>query len=441
MSILPLKGDLQEYHSGVLHKVGGKVKTWNKRFFILKSDYCLYYYKDTSKGPLGSISLQDQHFKVRKGEPGDVSWPRQTKMDCTMAIVTSYRTYCFYSDYSHEIIEWIEMLTKAREKWRKKSLTESKSVSSSSIGHTEQQGKMTLGDRVLGLPSEENMNHSKTDEVTSTEALYTFAKPEEVDQPLYEDVGTEKNAENAILYEQITPDDEASNAPVQQPLYDDVHPSNAEHVQDDNTPSPPLRNDPAQPLYDDVHPSQTHADDIAPLLPPRNDIKPAPSLPPRNDSAQPLYDDVHPSQTEDGDITPSPLPPTDDPHIDDDLAPSLPPRDISPLSPRGTIDPYNFVPSPSGTPPSQLTPPSPHNTLPFTLELTPPTQGSPPDSYETPPPSHETLPLPAEGMPHTPTSDGSTDTGSPSSQPTRPVPKPRVKRGKQFDLVMLNFKL
>ncbi|KAM9324498.1 cytohesin-4-like [Gastrophryne carolinensis] len=46
-------------HEGWLFKIGGRVKTWKKRWFILK-DNCLYYFEyTTDKDPLGIIPLEN----------------------------------------------------------------------------------------------------------------------------------------------------------------------------------------------------------------------------------------------------------------------------------------------------------------------------------------------------------------------------------------------
>lgn len=107
---------MKELFSGVLNKCGGKVKSWNRRWFVLKSDYCLYYYKDTAKGHLGVISLRDPKFKVRKGSASDVAWPKGVTMDCTIAVVTSHRTYFMYSTAQEEANEWRRALDSTRTK-------------------------------------------------------------------------------------------------------------------------------------------------------------------------------------------------------------------------------------------------------------------------------------------------------------------------------------
>lgn len=106
----------KELYSGVLHKCGGRRKTWNKRYMILRNDYCLYYYKDTTKGHLGVVSLRDPHLKVRQGERSDCRWPKSlTSIDCSLVIVTSPRTYFMYAECSEEAEEWRRVLKTAHD--------------------------------------------------------------------------------------------------------------------------------------------------------------------------------------------------------------------------------------------------------------------------------------------------------------------------------------
>lgn len=114
----------KELFSGLLHKCGGKIKSWNRRWFVLKSDYCLYYYKDTSKGHLGVISLRDTNFKVRQGCTSDCSWPKGVDMSKALAIVTNQRTFVLYATTADDAAEWIRMLEAARERL----MTESRQV-------------------------------------------------------------------------------------------------------------------------------------------------------------------------------------------------------------------------------------------------------------------------------------------------------------------------
>ena len=108
--------NVKELFSGVLNKCGAKIKSWNRRWFVLKSDYCLYYYKDTAKGHLGAISLRDPKFKVRKGSISDIAWPKGVEMECTIAVVTSHRTYFMYSSAESETADWLRILDNTREK-------------------------------------------------------------------------------------------------------------------------------------------------------------------------------------------------------------------------------------------------------------------------------------------------------------------------------------
>ena len=108
--------NVSEVFSGVLHKCGARIKSWNKRWFVLKSDYCLYYYKDTAKGHLGLISIRDPKFKVRKGEAGDIAWPKGVKLESTIAVVTTHRTYYMYSPSKDSAEEWLKVLDTTRMK-------------------------------------------------------------------------------------------------------------------------------------------------------------------------------------------------------------------------------------------------------------------------------------------------------------------------------------
>ena len=108
--------NVKELYSGVLNKCGGKVKSWNRRWFVLKSDYCLYYYKDTAKGHLGAISLRDPKFNARKGSVSDTAWPRGVATGSTIAVVTTQRTYFMYGTGEQEADDWVRILNSTREK-------------------------------------------------------------------------------------------------------------------------------------------------------------------------------------------------------------------------------------------------------------------------------------------------------------------------------------
>ena len=102
-------------HQGTLHKLGGNVKSWTKRWMILKKDNVLYYYKDPNKSPQGSIPLSDHMFCAKEGRERDLSWPKTVGIERTIVIRTSYRIYYMYADSQPEAAEWIERLQKAAE--------------------------------------------------------------------------------------------------------------------------------------------------------------------------------------------------------------------------------------------------------------------------------------------------------------------------------------
>lgn len=378
MTTLSLAGETEEIFSGVLHKVGGKVKTWNKRFFVLKSDYCLYYYKDTSKGALGKISLRDQKFEARNGKATDMAWPRHTKLDCTMAIVTSHRTYCVYCNYAHEIKEWIHMLTMAREKVAGEVASENKllsrrSASSSqgksqpekpqldparslSSGELQPESYETMYDSVGSKdPMEQNDYESQ-----ETEAVYALASSVEAEEEpvLYEDMSpTPKDTDTTTTGEASSPHTEnglPNSLRGSEPVYDDLI---------------------AQPLYEDIplkradksaiddeHDSDNDREHTGPSLPPRVDTPPSPpprkdvlpSVPPRKDAREDsglMYEDVpilyadakHHSDNECSNPSMEDAPLSPPPR--EETLPSIPPRREDTHGPRTDSGPmYEDVP-------------------------------------------------------------------------------------------------
>lgn len=97
-------------HQGILHKLGGNVKSWTKRWMILRKDNALYYYKDPAKSPQGSIPLNDHMFFAKEGRERDLNWPKSVSIERTIVIRTSYRIYYMYADTQQEAAEWIEKL-------------------------------------------------------------------------------------------------------------------------------------------------------------------------------------------------------------------------------------------------------------------------------------------------------------------------------------------
>ena len=110
-------------HQGTLHKLGANVKSWTKRWMILKKDNVLYYYKDPAKSPLGSIPLTDHMFLVKEGRERDLNWPKSVAIERTLVIRTSYRIYYMYADSQQEAAKWIEQLQIAADNMPGKKVT------------------------------------------------------------------------------------------------------------------------------------------------------------------------------------------------------------------------------------------------------------------------------------------------------------------------------
>ena len=101
---------VKELHSGVIHKVGGRVKSWHKRWMVLRSDKTLQYYKDASKSALGTISLNDSQFQIRTGVPEDFNWPKNCLIENTLVIITTSRTYYMYAESLQEAKQWMKVI-------------------------------------------------------------------------------------------------------------------------------------------------------------------------------------------------------------------------------------------------------------------------------------------------------------------------------------------
>ena len=324
--------NVKELFSGVLHKCGGKIKSWNRRWFVLKSDYCLYYYKDTAKGHLGVISLRDPKFKVRKGSVSDASWPKGVVMDCTIAVVTTHRTYFMYSSSAQEAEEWIRILdgtrmklldeansanrllsgsrsyselatnSKTAEKGSDRSTSLSnKPLSDSALNENEQtyevvydlpEADLSHSDSSKSSPNldskESHTNSSGTD--GDVNSIYDLAKADDTKHQ-------EQVDSNQPLYtEALAPDDVDREQDEPSAVYDDVeiqHPIPAEKQMHDE-------NDKAQEVYESV----CIDNDESPLTPSAKNL-PLPPVPvARNISSgsggQPIYEDIPDPNREDG---------------------------------------------------------------------------------------------------------------------------------------------
>ncbi|KAM4693408.1 pleckstrin homology domain-containing family H member 2 [Discoglossus pictus] len=93
------KNELLE-KSGYLLKMGGKIKTWKRRWFVLKSGELLYYKSpsDVIRKPQGQIELNSSSHIVK----GDGKQ--------TVQLVTEKRTYYLTADSPNILDEWVRIL-------------------------------------------------------------------------------------------------------------------------------------------------------------------------------------------------------------------------------------------------------------------------------------------------------------------------------------------
>ncbi|XP_077994864.1 pleckstrin homology domain-containing family H member 1-like [Glandiceps talaboti] len=96
----PTKLDIGE-KSGYLTKLGGKVKSWKKRWFVLQNGQLMYYKSknDTSGKPLGQILL-DGKCKVVKSDSSHC-----------FELATPQRTYYLTAESHQAVEEWLQALT------------------------------------------------------------------------------------------------------------------------------------------------------------------------------------------------------------------------------------------------------------------------------------------------------------------------------------------
>ncbi|KAL8602716.1 hypothetical protein ACOMHN_062930 [Nucella lapillus] len=119
--------------TGFMHKLGGPssviMRRWKRRYFVLRQDSCLYYYKQKQDtDPLGAIPLVGYTFS-RHLDSG--------RHFCFKADKYGARTYYFMTDSRDVMTEWVGALSEAaaRSKHRKESFKESfVSVSSHNVG-------------------------------------------------------------------------------------------------------------------------------------------------------------------------------------------------------------------------------------------------------------------------------------------------------------------
>ena len=294
-------------YQGTLHKLGGNVKSWTKRWMILKKDNVLYYYKDPTKSPQGSVSLADHMFHVKEGRERDLNWPKTVGIERTIVIRTSYRIYYMYADTQPEAAEWIERLRSAAESIPGKKVAkrpEPKSALPSEF-HTAN-GK--------SYPKTPSVSSNLSASIDTVESLYDAAKQPDSDCSISTDEengqGPTDNdyavppsgelVEDEVIYE-VTDDD---------PSYSQPGSQTSSKSLTNSAPLPPTRAG-NQPIYED-------ADALPGTKPP--------------DEVYEVVNDQQPAWAASRHIPPSdpPPPPPDDDDDEDTVPlpqPALPPKD------------------------------------------------------------------------------------------------------------------
>lgn len=92
--------------SGFLTKQGGKIKTWKRRWFVLKGDTLYYFKSPTDRDKTGSIT-------VETGSICKLEVENKKKKNCFFSVSTKLRTYMMYADNEQSAKEWVDLIVKA----------------------------------------------------------------------------------------------------------------------------------------------------------------------------------------------------------------------------------------------------------------------------------------------------------------------------------------
>ena len=110
MSYATAGSGVREIHSGALTKMGGSIKSWRKRWMVLKSNHTLQYFKEPGKPPSGTINLNDSNFNVMAGSRNSCNWPKNCNVEYSLVITTTGRVYFMFADTEREADEWLHLL-------------------------------------------------------------------------------------------------------------------------------------------------------------------------------------------------------------------------------------------------------------------------------------------------------------------------------------------
>lgn len=112
--------------TGYMHKLGGQgmLKNWKKRWFVLKHDGCLYYYKTKDEiDPLGAVVLTN-YTLVKARDAGKQHAFKISKYKA--------RTYYFYTETEEDMNSWAKAITEAA--WKKTSADVWLDISTHNVG-------------------------------------------------------------------------------------------------------------------------------------------------------------------------------------------------------------------------------------------------------------------------------------------------------------------
>jgi len=334
-------------YKGVLHKLGGNVKSWTKRWMVLKTDNVLYYYKDPTKGPQGKIPLTDRMFHAKEGRERDLNWPKTVRIERTIVLRTSYRIYYMYAESQEEAAEWIKQLQSASDKLPNK--VKSRSVSDNTAPVNGVDNLPTPNSISNSFSGSHPPTNSVSSSIGTVESIYDAASHPDSDCS----IGSEENNGSRDVYD-VPPNNGQADEDIVYELAD--HPQPIRTASSKSlTPSLPLPaapaekngiNDVDQPIYEDT-------DKIVPTGPPDamyeevNQKQPAwaasKHLKPQKPPPPPPGSD---DDDDDDDDETVPLPPSLPPKMSSGRAPPpIPKRDSSVLS---EDDIYEIPPTETG---------------------------------------------------------------------------------------------
>lgn len=105
---------LNPQRSGMLTKQGGSVKSWKRRWFVLKDNFMFYYKSSREPKPLGVIHLDEYQIEIAK--PEEVKNATKDLPKHCFKIACVDRTYFICSERQIDMDLWIDHL-KSAPKW------------------------------------------------------------------------------------------------------------------------------------------------------------------------------------------------------------------------------------------------------------------------------------------------------------------------------------